>query len=210
MLYMTLSGCYTRIHARGKEEIKMKIQVSTAIILLVFNLLATLSDLKSFRISNTLILTGAITGLSLSLLLSGSRGLAAALLGLTPPLLLLPLFMFSMIGAADIKLLMVTGIFLGPVLCLQSMALTGIFAGGWALVRMLRGQLFKERFDYLRRYLAGLYFLRSRNLSVSRAVPAYIDPDQMAAKKRWMIPLALPMCLADLVICLGQLMAATD
>ncbi len=188
----------------------MKIQVSTAIILLVFNLLATLSDLKSFRISNTLILTGAITGLSLSLLLSGSRGLAAALLGLTPPLLLLPLFMFSMIGAADIKLLMVTGIFLGPVLCLQSMALTGIFAGGWALVRMLRGQLFKERFDYLRRYLAGLYFLKSRNLSVSRAVPAYIDPDQMAAKKRWMIPLALPMCLADLVICLGQLMAVTD
>ena len=188
----------------------MNIEISTAIILFVFNLLAALSDQKSFRISNFFIRTGAITGLSLSILSNGSRGLAAALLGMAPPLMLLPLLMFSMIGAADIKLFMVTGIFLGPGLCLQSMALTGILAAVWSLVRLLREGLFKARFEYLGRYLAGLPFMKSRGLSEDTAGSAYIDPAQVAARERWLIPLALPLCLADLVICLLQLMAAAE
>lgn len=183
----------------------MNIRLSTAFILLAFNLLASLSDLRSFRISNKLIRAGAVTGLAFSILFHGSRGLAAALLGLAPPLMLLPLLMFSMIGAADIKLLMVTGIFLGPGLCLQSMALTGIFAAVWALARLLREGLCKERFEYLVRYLVRLSILKAGRMSGDSAVSDYIEPAQVAAKARWLIPLAPPLCLADLVICLLKL-----
>ena len=177
-------------------------QISLAIILLAFNLLAALSDRRSFRIPNSLIRTGAVLGLSLNLLMNGGRGLAAALTGLLPPLILVPLFMCAMIGAADIKLFMVTGIFLGPGPCLQSMALTGLLSALWSLIRMLRGHLAGKRFGYLYSYLAALFQLKSAGKLRLMNLPSYIGQTELYEGAGWLIPLAPALCLADLLICL--------
>ena len=184
----------------------MNRQISLAILLLALNLLAALSDLRSFRVSNQLIRAGAVLGLSLQLLLNGSRGLADALLGQLPPLVLLPLFMFSMIGAADIKLFMVTGIFLGPGLCLKSMALTGILAAAWSLLCPARRRLVGERFAYLYSYVTRLLRMRSAGSHGLMKYPSYIGQAELEAGERWLIPLAAPLCLADLIICFGRFM----
>ena len=184
-------------------------RISLAIILFIINFLAALSDLRSFRVSNTLIQTGAVLGLSLHLLMYGGRGLADAFLGLFVPLALLPLFMFSMIGAGDIKLFMVTGIFLGPGLCLQSMALTGILAAFWSLLRLIGERLTGERFAYLYSYLTRLLRLKSAGSRILVRCPSYIGQAELEAGRRWLIPLAVPLCLADLIICLMQLMSAS-
>jgi prepilin peptidase CpaA len=98
-------------------------------------------DLCTSRIPNRLIVCGLIVGLALNTVAergggfftvaqAGAPGIAAALLGAAAGLgILLPLYLLRVMGAGDVKLMMVIGTFLGPAGVAHAALLT-LVAGG--------------------------------------------------------------------------------
>lgn len=110
-------------------------------------------DLRSRRIPNRLVWTGMLAGVALQTALPagaglysapfGALGLGAALAGLALGLaLLLPMYALGALGAGDVKLLAMTGVFLGPRELLGAALLTLLSGGLLALaVALAHGQL---------------------------------------------------------------------
>jgi prepilin peptidase CpaA len=110
-------------------------------------------DLRARRIPNQLVLWGALAGLALQAVLPsgaglystpfGALGLGAGLAGLACGLvLLLPMYALGTLGAGDVKLLAMIGVFLGPRQVLGA-ALLAMLAGGvlGLGVALYRGEL---------------------------------------------------------------------
>lgn len=128
-----------------------------------FLLAAAWCDLCRKRIPNVLVFSGALMAMLLHTALPagegflaalpGGLGFSGALAGLACGLVaLLPLYMLHAMGAGDVKLLAMTGAFLGPVQIWGALLAT-LFAGGaFAIVVALRHGV-------LRRVLANLRFM---------------------------------------------------
>src|ERR1700730_14219204 len=77
--------------------------------------LAAISDLRTRRIPNALVLVGSLIGFSVQLFLFRVPGLRTAALGFGFGFILyLPLWLLGARGAGDVKLLAAAGSFLGP------------------------------------------------------------------------------------------------
>lgn len=111
-------------------------------------LLAAVSDVRSRRIPNWVVAGGMVSGLALQALAPsgtglfnfwwGGLGFGSALLGLLAGLgLFLPLHLLRILGAGDVKLLAMVGVWLGPQLLLGATLLTLLAGGAMALVMML-------------------------------------------------------------------------
>jgi prepilin peptidase CpaA len=112
---------------------------SPAILLAGLLLLAVYHDVRSRRIPNRLVLTGALAGLLLNAMLPAGAGLLSATpgaLGFWPALgglalglaLLLPMYALKALGAGDVKLMAMVGAFVGPqsvFFCLLASLLAG-------------------------------------------------------------------------------------
>lgn len=129
-------------------------------ILLIFVLVCALSDLKTNRIPNTLILCG-LAGALLSRIFAPVCGwqelfrvLSDSCAGfLLPWLLLGGLASLKMIGGGDVKLLSVIGLQLGAAGCLMVLWYSLIIAALWSVVLVLRRRNLGERLGTLYRYL---------------------------------------------------------
>lgn len=115
----------------------MSLQLLSLSFLAALLLAAVASDLHRRRIPNMLVLYGMVLGLAFQalapagqgLLQGGGLGMAAALLGgLTGLALLLPFYALRMLGAGDVKLLSMVGVWLGAAAVLQ-VALWTVLAG---------------------------------------------------------------------------------
>lgn len=142
--------------------------IITGFLLLLLLLAAAWHDIRSRRIPNALVYTGAITGVLVNTLLPqemGGLGALDSLAGLGAGLLLLlPLYLLRAMGAGDVKLMSMVGAFLG------ARGVTGAFmcvllAGGLlALVMVWRqGKLSMS----LRKLKMALFFRRSSTAHLS-------------------------------------------
>lgn len=104
-----------------------------------FIVAAMICDARHHRLPNKLTVTIALMGLGLNGLLGGSSGLVSAFLGLLIGFfVLMPFYLFRMLGAGDIKLLGALGAFLGYEWILQATAVGVILAGACSVVILLR------------------------------------------------------------------------
>ena len=134
-----------------------------ALLLLLFG--AVISDLVSEKIPNFIILSGLVTGIFYRFVICGETRVDKVILDI-----LLPFFLFFVffavkaIGAGDIKLLMVTGLYLGSGKNLWCMFLALSIAAVIGLVRLILGHKLLSRFGSLLRYIKSMAhnnFLRS-------------------------------------------------
>lgn len=109
--------------------------------------IAVWSDVRTRRIPNLLVLMGIVSGFAIQVLATpgdglfdggwGGIGTVQASLGLLAGLLLfMPLYVIRAVGAGDVKLLAMTGVWLGPKLVLGAALLTLVAGGVMALVVM--------------------------------------------------------------------------
>lgn len=101
--------------------------------------IATWQDIRSHRIPNALIITGWVIGVVLSAWLNGMSGVVNALEGGVIGLaVLLPFYLMRTLGAGDVKLMAVVGVFLGPTDVLMAILATFLAGGVMALVVAIR------------------------------------------------------------------------
>ncbi len=132
----------------GDACIVIKIPVLTAILLW-----GMISDLKTGKVKNKIIITGFVAGPALELIFPSAGGLADKLMGTAVPILaLFILHVFSMMGAGDIKLISVTGAFLGLKAVINIMLGTLFLGGAVSIFLMLKRRILAERFNYFRDY----------------------------------------------------------
>ena len=128
-------------------------------ILFPFVLVCAVSDVRTRRIPNTLILCG-LAGALLSrtcLLLQGCAPAAVLADGcagfLLPWLLFGPLALLKMMGGGDVKLLSAAGLWLGARDCLQLLWYSLLFAAAWSVAIVIRRQNLFRRLRCLYEYI---------------------------------------------------------
>ena len=130
---------------------------------------ATWHDLRTRRIPNMLVLAGTVTGLLLHSFWPEARWLTEAALagkGLlfsaggfgTGLLLLMPFYLLRTMGAGDVKLVAMTGAFLGPVGVIGGTMLTMLCGGVLALVVALWNGKLRKVIGNLRSMLLSRVF----------------------------------------------------
>lgn len=122
--------------------------------LLPFLLAAIICDLNGRRIPNTLITGGMIMGGAYQWSVCGPSGIGVFLGGIAVPLVTLgALHYFRMIGAGDVKLLMMAGGFFGAAGSLKCVFFSFLAGGVYALFALRKRGLLRRRLQYLARYL---------------------------------------------------------
>lgn len=121
-------------------------------------IVAVISDVKTYKIKNLIVIFFIITGLLTNLLLDGLPSLSSSILATIIPVpLLIVLFALKMLGAGDIKLFCTIGAITGMNFNLYCMAYSFIAGGIIALVIMLLGKSFRKRGRYLLNYIKSCF-----------------------------------------------------
>lgn len=162
-------------------------------IIFIIEGLAVLWDFKEKRIPNELIMAGFLSGAAWQWCNAQLAGLKSFLAGVFCVLLLLGIFhYFNMIGAGDIKLLMVSGGILGPDLCLKTILISFLIAAAFSVAVMFRYRCFKQRIHYFFQYFQD-YF------STGKWVP-YLQKEETVY-----LHLSLPVFLGSMLVAGGVL-----
>lgn len=130
--------------------------------LLLLVLISLISDIKTFKIKNLIIVIFMTAGLATNLITSGLAGLADSLLAAVIPITLLIIFyMARMLGAGDIKLFCAIGAIAGVRFVMYAMAYSFIAGGIIACIIMLVSKSFRKRGRYLTCYLKTCFLTHS-------------------------------------------------
>lgn len=149
-------------------------------------LAAVLMDLKSEKIKNELICLG-LAGIVLKVFLafSAEQVIESCLGFLIPIIGLFILFYFHMLGAGDIKLLAVTGGFLGIEGSLFCVGVSFIIGACFAFIKMCIHRLFIERFAYFFQYMKDV-------LTTGKRIPYYdLSEDKDSSRLHFSVSIAL-------------------
>lgn len=143
--------------------------MSTRLLVLFLAEGAALFDLKEERIPNLWLLTGLLFSLTgQSLFFRDIRSNPDFLSALIPLLLLLPFYLLRMIGAGDIKLLMVTGVFMKPGQILRLLLFTFLSASVCAVLHMFFSLSDSDDFHPFERFRCLIRYLYTFRLSGCR------------------------------------------
>lgn len=134
-------------------------------ICLVFLLLLALrQDLKSYKISNSIILIGYLVSLLFFLQeykWTSMHKWAGSII--IPILILFPLYFIKALGAGDIKLFSVIGSFFGTSFVIHFMALSFVIGGILSAVQLIRYKNLKIRLLFFLSYIRKLYSMTANH-----------------------------------------------
>lgn len=124
--------------------------VTGEILALLFCLESVDMDLRTAKIDNEWILSGVVMAFLYQMVSPDPRRLPGIII---PFLALFPFYWFRMIGAGDIKLLCVLGMFMGPRKIVLCMMWTFVLAGILSLAILIDDGSLAERLAYFRWYV---------------------------------------------------------
>lgn len=123
-------------------------------IISVLLLLAVVSDLRTYRIKNSITYSFMLVGLAANVAMRGPKGMIFSLQGIILPVAgLTLLYILRVIGAGDIKLLSAVGAVMGADFTLSAIAYSFICGGVIASLLILVRRNGIERFKYLVSYM---------------------------------------------------------
>ncbi|MCP5246135.1 MAG: prepilin peptidase [Burkholderiales bacterium] len=137
------------------------IQLLIYALLIILLLNAALQDYRGYRIKNSLVISGAFLGILLNTVTPVGLGFYASLIGWSVGLLLLlPFYMFRMMGAGDVKLVAMVGAFLGPQATITALLYILVAGGVLSIYVAWHRGLIKEPFcevrNLLRQFIVNL------------------------------------------------------
>lgn len=114
-------------------------------------------DLKSYKISNLLIIFGLILGFIINYCEQGWTSISLWFFGMLLPILLLfPLFLMKALGAGDIKLFSVVGCFCGAVFVYHSIGVAFVIAAVFSLLHLIRYRFVLSGFHFFQSFFQDI------------------------------------------------------
>ena len=166
------------------------IEIRLAIVLLLL-LVATAFDIRSRRIPNWLVFSGALIGIVYHALSPYDRGTIYALEGLAVGFIaFLPLYILRAMGAGDVKLMAMAGAFLGPASTLSAVLLTFIAGGVLAIVAAVRNGAMQMLLKNVR------FIMTDMTMKVMTGSAAGIEARPLSAGK---VPYALAIAIGTAI-----------
>lgn len=174
-------------HGGGHRIIK-----STVLIILL--VLATVSDFKTYRIPNKLILSGLVISFYFQFL----KGSLLSVLYSFGILILicivfLPIYYIRAIGAGDVKLFAMISCFVGMKQGIQVVIMAFIIGGVFSIVKLFRYHIFRSQLQSLAEYITQTYYLK-------KIVPY----NSISSKKKNVIHFSFPILLSTILIIGGD------
>jgi prepilin peptidase CpaA len=161
--------------------------ILTTALLLLFLAAAVITDLRARIIPNALVLAGALSGALLAGLHPEGIGSLSALGGLALGLaIFLPLYLLRAMGAGDVKLMAMTGAFLGYAAIFEAALWVLLTGGALALVFALRRGVARRMAANLRE----MFFSAAASVQV-RTLPDFSAGPQTAARLPYAVAIAL-------------------
>lgn len=174
-------------HGGGHRIIK-----STVLIILL--VLATVSDFKTYRIPNKLILSGLVISFYFQFLegsfLSILNGFGILLLIC---IVFLPTYYIRAIGAGDIKLFAMISCFVGMKQGIQVIIVAFIIGGVFSIVKLFYYHIFRSQLQSLAEYITQMYYLK-------KIVPY----SSILSKKKNVIHFSFPILLSTILLIGGD------
>lgn len=132
------------------------IEISLAIVLLLLAV-AVIYDVRSHRIPNWLVFSGALVGLAYHALSSYGMGAMASIQGLGVGLAaFMPLYLIRAMGAGDVKLMAMVGAYLGPASAFSAVLTVFIVGGVLSITAALRNKAMPRLYENLRFIMADM------------------------------------------------------
>lgn len=130
-------------------------RISAKIACLIFLILfGVYRDLKSYKISNLLIVIGISIGFAFQTYEFGRKGILTGLIGsFLPILLLFILFLFKVLGAGDIKLFSIVGSFYGATFVFQTIIIAFLIGGLMSIIHLIKSKKLICRLQFLAEYI---------------------------------------------------------
>lgn len=154
----------------------MNIILIKMILLVILLLIAVFMDFASFKVKNLLILFGLIVGSLLRIYDLEWTSLLHGFLGMTVPVIILfPFFLFKVLGAGDIKLFSVIGLFYGVTFVLNSMLFSLFIAGFMSIIYLFKSKQFQARYEYFIRYIKSSHRRVSKEERSRNKITPYYD-----------------------------------
>jgi prepilin peptidase CpaA len=167
--------------------------------------IAAIMDVRSLRVYNALTFPLLATGILFHILLPWGQGAAHTLCGAGLGFgVLFLFFLMGGIGAGDVKLLAGVGAWLGPVMTFVIFVITGLAAGLYSLVVILKGEGIRETWDRCRVLFYQVVFL-SRYFGAEDSIEDL--KGQMNCRAR-VIPFAAMVCVATFLLVCGLIVFA--
>ena len=156
----------------------MHLLIISTLLTIIF--IAAWQDVNSYRISNILVFSGALLAILINIFLPSGIGFTESILGWgIGLLLLLPLYLFRMMGAGDVKLMAMIGAFVGPNDIFSVFLCTLIVGGVLALIVSWRQGVLRKLLDNLTlMFLLALSTNKPKplrgNLSLVEEAPVFV------------------------------------
>jgi prepilin peptidase CpaA len=163
------------------------VEIVTTALLLLFLTGAVITDLRTRIIPNILVLAGALTGVLLGGLHPEGIGFLRALGGLALGLaIFLPPYLLRAMGAGDVKLMAMSGAFLGYAAIVEAALWVLLVGGALALVFALRRGVARRMAANLRE----MFFSAAASVQI-RSLPDFSTGPQTAARLPYAVAIAL-------------------
>lgn len=175
-------------HGGGYRIIK-----STVLIILL--VLATVSDFKTYRIPNKLILSGLVVCCYFQFLKGSFLSIFYSFITLfLICIVFLPIYYIRAIGAGDIKLFAMISCFVGMKQGIQVIIVAFIIGGVFSMFKLFRYHIFRIQLQSLAEYLTRSYYLK-------KIVPY----SNISIKKKNVIHFSFPILLSTILIIGGEI-----
>jgi prepilin peptidase CpaA len=124
--------------------------------------IAAVTDARSRRIPNVLVVAGFVVGIALNTWLAGWPGTQQSLMGFgLAALVYVPLFILRAMGGGDVKLMAAAGAIVGPRDWFTLFILASLAGGAIAIAMLLTRSAFGSAFDNVRHIVKELAHFRA-------------------------------------------------
>lgn len=154
-----------------------------------FLLMAMVMDICCYRVKNIMIIWGFLIGTGILIYEDGIKALAGGILSLLVLFIgFIPVFALQVIGAADVKLFLLLGLFTGIRPALYCITISFLIGAIYSLIQMLYYKNLFQRLSYFYEYFKAA-------LSTNQFQPYHKQQPDQKAVIHFTIPIFISFCI---------------
>lgn len=159
--------------------------MEAGIVMAFFLFLAVYNDIRTLKIPNFISIGGAVTGIVVFMISGDTQMVISGLAGwATGLIVMLPFYSLRVMGAGDVKLIAMTGVYLGLPSILGSIAVILVSGGIFSVIAAITNGKLTEAFENIRHFA-----MHSMLPGVSGSIRNAVEMTPVSGKLPYSVPI---------------------